>query len=130
VSKRELERKARVDLVEAAGAPDRVQQVLVNLLDNANKYAGGWATVKVETADGVVRVSVADAGPGSTLAEQARVFEKLYRGGAPAHARLRRHRAGALHLAGARGEHGPKAPGQVGAGSRCHFRRRVAPGAA
>jgi signal transduction histidine kinase len=65
----------------ASGAPDRIQQVLVNLLDNAAKYAAGPVTLRVETTNGVVRISVADSGPGLTLAEQRRVFEKFYRGG-------------------------------------------------
>jgi two-component system, OmpR family, phosphate regulon sensor histidine kinase PhoR len=65
----------------ASGAPDRIQQVLVNLLDNAAKYAGGPVTLRVESTNGVVRISVADSGPGLTLAEQRRVFEKFYRGG-------------------------------------------------
>ena len=65
----------------AAGAPDRIQQVLLNLLDNAVKYAAGPLTVRVEATDGVVRLSVADCGPGLTLAEQDRIFEKFYRAG-------------------------------------------------
>jgi len=65
----------------ASGAPDRIQQVLVNLLDNAAKYAGGPVTLRVETVNGVVRISVADSGPGLTPVEQQRVFEKFYRGG-------------------------------------------------
>jgi PAS domain S-box-containing protein len=68
-------------VTEAAGAPDRIQQVLVNLLDNAAKYAGGRVTVRIQSSEGMVRVSVADSGPGLTLAEQNRVFEKFYRGG-------------------------------------------------
>jgi two-component system, OmpR family, phosphate regulon sensor histidine kinase PhoR len=69
------------DIGAAAGAPDRIQQVLVNLLDNAAKYAAGPITVRVEAADGFVCLSVADSGPGLTLAEQERVFEKFYRAG-------------------------------------------------
>ena len=69
------------DIGAAAGAPDRIQQVLVNLLDNAAKYAAGPIIVRVEATDGFVRVSVADSGPGLTLAEQERVFEKFYRAG-------------------------------------------------
>jgi PAS domain S-box-containing protein len=65
----------------AAGAPDRIQQVLLNLLDNAAKHAAGPFTVGVEGADGVVRLSVADSGPGLTVAEQERIFEKFYRAG-------------------------------------------------
>jgi two-component system phosphate regulon sensor histidine kinase PhoR len=63
----------------AAGDADRIQQVLVNLLDNAAKYGDGPVTVRVETVDGLVRIAVADRGPGITLAEQQRIFEKFYR---------------------------------------------------
>jgi PAS domain S-box-containing protein len=66
----------------AAGAPDRIQQVLVNLLDNAAKYAPGPIAIRVEAADGYIRVSIADFGPGLTPAEQKRIFEKFYRAGA------------------------------------------------
>jgi two-component system phosphate regulon sensor histidine kinase PhoR len=65
----------------AVGAPDRIQQVLVNLLDNALKYGGSRITVRIEATNGNVRVSVADEGPGLTPAEQERIFEKFYRGG-------------------------------------------------
>jgi PAS domain S-box-containing protein len=64
---------------------DRLQQVLVNLLDNAVKYSpsGGRVTVTVEARTDVVRISVADEGMGIPLAEQERVFEKFYRLGPP-----------------------------------------------
>jgi signal transduction histidine kinase len=65
----------------ATGDPDRIQQVLVNLLDNAVKHGGGRVKVRVEPAEGAVRISVADSGPGITMAEQQRIFEKFYRGG-------------------------------------------------
>jgi signal transduction histidine kinase len=66
----------------ATGAPDRIQQVLVNLLDNAVKYGGeGTVSVRVEPANGVVRILVADTGPGIPFGEQQRIFEKFYRSG-------------------------------------------------
>ena len=65
----------------AVAAPDRIQQVLVNLLDNAVKYAGGRITVGVSASDGTVEVAVTDSGPGLALGEQERIFEKFYRGG-------------------------------------------------
>jgi two-component system phosphate regulon sensor histidine kinase PhoR len=66
----------------ASGARDRIQQVLVNLLDNAVKYGGeGPVSIRVEPANGVVRILVADAGPGIPFAEQQRIFEKFYRSG-------------------------------------------------
>jgi signal transduction histidine kinase len=65
----------------AVGAPERIQQVVVNLLDNAVKYAGGRITVGVTVGDGTVEIAVTDRGPGLPLAEQERIFEKFYRGG-------------------------------------------------
>jgi signal transduction histidine kinase len=54
--------------------------VLVNLLDNAVKYGGDSPiTVRVEDGDAVVRICVADDGPGILPAEQERIFEKFYR---------------------------------------------------
>jgi two-component system phosphate regulon sensor histidine kinase PhoR len=64
----------------ASGDSDRIQQVLVNLLDNALKYGGGSpVAVRVETANGFVRVSVTDSGPGISLADQQRIFDKFFR---------------------------------------------------
>ena len=65
---------------QASGDADRIQQVLVNLLDNAVKYGGGGAvTVRVEKVNSSVRVSVADSGPGIEPTDQQRIFEKFYR---------------------------------------------------
>jgi PAS domain S-box-containing protein len=64
----------------AVGDRHRVQQVLVNLIDNAAKYASGRIEVCAERSNGLVRVSVADHGPGIPPAEQERIFEKFYRG--------------------------------------------------
>ncbi len=64
----------------ASADPDRLQQVLVNLLDNALKYASGApVAVRVEQVNGFVRVSVRDGGPGIPLADQQRIFEKFFR---------------------------------------------------
>jgi signal transduction histidine kinase len=66
----------------ASGASDRIQQVLVNLVDNALKYGGDTPVrVRVEGANGSVRVVVTDSGPGIPYAEQGRIFEKFYRAG-------------------------------------------------
>jgi PAS domain S-box-containing protein len=63
----------------ASGDRDRIQQVLVNLLDNAIKYGGAPVRVRVDSSNGYVRVSVIDHGPGIPAAEQERIFEKFYR---------------------------------------------------
>jgi signal transduction histidine kinase len=66
----------------ASGASDRIQQVLVNLVDNALKYGGDTPVrVRVEGGNGSVRVVVTDSGPGIPYAEQSRIFEKFYRAG-------------------------------------------------
>ena len=70
------------DVGAATGARDRIQQVLVNLVDNAVKYGGDTPVhVRVEPANGIVRLVVADSGPGIPHAEQTRIFEKFYRAG-------------------------------------------------
>lgn len=60
---------------------DAVEQVLVNLLDNAAKYAaaGGEVTLEV-TAAGGVRIGVLDRGAGIAPAHRRRLFERFYRG--------------------------------------------------
>ena len=60
----------------------RFRQLLLNLLDNAVKYgpAGQTVTVRAERVDDVVRVSVADQGPGVEAEERERVWEPYYRG--------------------------------------------------
>ncbi len=69
------------DVGEASGAADRIQQVLVNLLDNAAKYGAVPIGVRVEPAGSFVRISVSDAGPGIPFSEQRLIFERFYRSG-------------------------------------------------
>jgi signal transduction histidine kinase len=69
-------------LVEAD--PDRLQQVLSNLLENALKNAPGTEPILVETdvIDGpspVVRISVIDSGPGVDAESLDRIFDKFVR---------------------------------------------------
>ena len=61
--------------------PERVRQVLVNLLDNAVKFSpeGGRIAVAIERSDGSVRFAVADEGIGIPPREQARIFDKFHR---------------------------------------------------
>jgi two-component system phosphate regulon sensor histidine kinase PhoR len=63
----------------ASGDRNRIQQVLVNLLDNAIKYGESPVVIGASRTDGAVRISVADSGPGISLADQPRVFEKFFR---------------------------------------------------
>ncbi|HST16893.1 MAG TPA: ATP-binding protein [Gaiellaceae bacterium] len=61
--------------------PERLRQVLVNLLDNALKYApdGGLIEVDVHERGDAVAIEVADQGIGIPPDAQARVFEKFFR---------------------------------------------------
>jgi PAS domain S-box-containing protein len=65
----------------AAGDPDKVRQVLANLVDNAVKYSpdGGRVDIAVAQVEGVVRFSVRDGGLGIPPAEQELIFDKFYR---------------------------------------------------
>jgi two-component system, OmpR family, phosphate regulon sensor histidine kinase PhoR len=69
------------DVGAASGDSDRIQQVLVNLIDNAAKYGASPVQVSAAGVNGVVRIEVADAGPGIPAADRERVFEKFYRSG-------------------------------------------------
>ena len=65
----------------ASGDRDRIQQVLLNLLDNAVKYGGAAdVSVRVDARDDAISIAVADEGPGIELADQERIFEKFFRG--------------------------------------------------
>jgi signal transduction histidine kinase len=65
----------------AFGDPERVHQVVANLLENAVRHSppGGCIDVRVERADHEVRVTVDDEGPGIPEPERERVFERFYR---------------------------------------------------
>lgn len=58
----------------------RIGQVLANLLDNADFYAGGATRVVVVREGDEVRFVVEDAGPGIPEDERGRVFERFARG--------------------------------------------------
>lgn len=61
--------------------PDRLHQVLVNLLGNAAKYSeSGPVTVRARRENGSVLVSVADHGRGIPESKQKAIFELFERG--------------------------------------------------
>lgn len=64
-----------------AADPDRLRQVLVNLLDNALEHSprGGTVRIMVEHAGERVRFSVADEGLGVPEHVRERIFERFFR---------------------------------------------------
>lgn len=61
--------------------PERIHQVLFNLLDNAFRFTpdGGSVTVRATRGDDVCEVSVQDTGPGIPEEHLPLVFERFYR---------------------------------------------------
>ena len=68
-----------VDGVRVWGDPDRLLQVMANLLSNGAKFSprGGVVEVAVEAARGEVRVAVTDHGRGIPADFQARIFDRF-----------------------------------------------------
>jgi len=58
-----------------------IEQVLINILENAAKYTskGSPLEISAERTDGVVVVAVADRGPGVPREHLEEIFEKFYR---------------------------------------------------
>jgi two-component system phosphate regulon sensor histidine kinase PhoR len=69
------------DQLTGRADPDRLEQVFVNLVENAIKYgrAKGRVTVKGRTVNGHVEMCVADDGPGIPSEARERIFERFYR---------------------------------------------------
>jgi signal transduction histidine kinase len=86
-AERGMERDVRlaVDVEPASlrldGDPERVHQVVANLLENAIRYSppGGRVDVRARRNGGGVVIEVADQGPGIPPHEAGRVFERFYR---------------------------------------------------
>ena len=77
----ELSLSVAPGLPPVAADPDKVRQVLTNLVDNAIKYSpdGGPVAVEVTRRDHALCFSVRDEGLGIARAEQRRIFDKFYR---------------------------------------------------
>jgi two-component system sensor histidine kinase KdpD len=63
-----------------------VDQILMNLVENALKYAPSGSTVDIaaSASDGALTIQVADRGPGVPAEERERIFERFYRSAPPA----------------------------------------------
>ena len=67
------------DLV-AIGQPAATSQVLLNLLENVRRHAGGRAHIDADLDGEVVVVRVCDDGPGIAPADRQRIFDRGHRG--------------------------------------------------
>ena len=78
----ELKRALPVEVVSVMTDRDAVEQIVLNLLDNACKYAAAGGEVVVALCPctgGGAEMRVSDRGPGVPLAHRERIFEKFHR---------------------------------------------------
>ncbi len=65
------------------GEPDKLKQVILNLVDNALRYTPDDGEILVSTGHDpsapVARIEVGDTGPGIAPEDQARIFDRFYR---------------------------------------------------
>ncbi len=73
------------DTATVRGDPQRVVQILTNLLSNACRYtpAGGRITIASSRRDGVAEITVSDTGIGIRKDEIDRIFDRFYRSDDP-----------------------------------------------
>ena len=73
-----LERRVAADLPAVTGDPDRLIQVVINLVSNAVKFTdAGTITCRAERRGGEIVVGVSDTGVGISPADQPKVFERF-----------------------------------------------------
>ncbi len=72
-------------LPRALADPERLRQIIDNLVDNAYNYtpAGGSIQISLHPVNGSVQVSVKDSGIGIAPEQQDRVFDRFFRGENP-----------------------------------------------
>ena len=75
----------KVNLPPVHGNPDRIRQVIANLVDNAYNYTpeNGNIEIRMHTHEDKVQVDVQDSGLGIFPDDQEKVFERFYRGENP-----------------------------------------------
>ncbi len=114
--------------------PDRVRQILVNLLTNAHEYSPDGASIGVSAraVGAEVEISVSDNGPGIPEEQLGRIFERFTRGDAGLTQRVGGTGLGLAISKSLAEAHGGSiaAESTVGQGSTFRLRLPVATGAA
>jgi two-component system, OmpR family, sensor histidine kinase BaeS len=113
--------------------PDRIRQILVNLLTNAHEYTPEGASIGVtaRTVGAEVEISVSDDGPGIPPDQLERIFERFTRGDAGLTQRVGGTGLGLAISKSLVELHGGsiRAESTVGEGSTFHVRLPIATGA-
>lgn len=75
-------RLGEIDQVLVCGDPDRLKQVLVNLVGNAIEYtpSGGEVVLSLGKSGNQAKLTISDSGPGIPSEDLPHVFERFYRG--------------------------------------------------
>jgi two-component system sensor histidine kinase KdpD len=79
---REVRTEIPAELPLAFGDPVLLEQLVLNLLENAVKHTPPGTPVEIRAlaGDGVLELEVADRGPGLAPGDETRIFEKFQRG--------------------------------------------------
>lgn len=77
----QLEADLDAGVAQVMADASRLEQVLVNLIQNAIKFTpkGGRISLALGRGDGVMEFSVADSGVGISAEDQPRIFERFYK---------------------------------------------------
>ena len=76
-----LSAKAADNLPEIEVDPQRMKEVLSNILDNALRYTpeGGHISLSAEVVEDTIEIRVKDSGPGVAADEVDKIFDRFYR---------------------------------------------------
>ncbi|MDR2108043.1 MAG: HAMP domain-containing histidine kinase [Coriobacteriales bacterium] len=82
LDERQVELSVKGEAPDVLGDPDRLQQVVQNLVDNASRFvgSGGHVNVTLSGIRGHSVITVADDGPGFGDINPVRLFDRFYRG--------------------------------------------------